>query len=164
MNRPRTGTQPHDPTIVLQDFATLLYETMAALDDVSDAEQTLVGIGVRADGSGDPTPWEDLEKMLVDVEAAGLSPSIWYSHAVVELYPKELSQLLNGNGDDSAGTDDADDADDADDGTGDCNADCYNCVLYGGGVACGGKCSSCSDECYNCVVGGGGTGCATKCT
>ena len=117
-----------------------------------------MGIGVRADGSGDPTPWTELQRMLVDVEAADLSPSIWYSHAALELYPEELSEFLTGGG-----VNDDDDDTDTDDGAGGCNTDCYNCVLYGGGVACGDKCSSCSDDCHNCVVDGGGTECAPKC-
>ena len=131
---------------------------MAALDGVPGAEEALVGIGVRADGSGDPTPWADLKKMLRDVEAAGLSPALWYSHAAVELYPEELAEFFMGGNDDGG-----DNTDDTDDTTGGCNTDCYTCVLYGGGVACGGKCSDCSDSCYDCVISGGGTECAPKC-
>mmetsp|Transcript_92990 Transcript_92990/g.265467 ORF Transcript_92990/g.265467 Transcript_92990/m.265467 type:complete len:92 (-) Transcript_92990:213-488(-) len=69
--------------------------------------------------------------------------------------PTSCVGQCGGGGDDD---DDYTPPSDDDDSTG--NSDCYNCVLYGGGVACGDKCS---DVCYNCVVYGGGTACAPKC-
>ena len=50
-----------------------------------------------------------------------------------------------------------------DDDGGSCPSDCYNCVIYGGGVACGDKCALCSAACQNCIAGGGGAACGDLC-
>jgi len=52
--------------------------------------------------------------------------------------PTSCVGQCGGGGDDD---DDYTPPSDDDDSTGTCNSDCYNCVLYGGGVACGDKCA-----------------------
>ena len=80
------------------DFAPLLNATLTALaaGGVPLAHEH-IAIGLRADGSGTPTPWGALDEMLTDVERThGLSPSVWYSQAAIELYPTELTAFFDG--------------------------------------------------------------------
>jgi uncharacterized lipoprotein YddW (UPF0748 family) len=72
-------------------FSPLLTMTKAALVR-SKAD---IGIGLRIDGSGDPTPWSELVQMIHAVQNDNLSPSLWYSRGVLELYRAELTKLFH---------------------------------------------------------------------
>ena len=74
------------------DFASLLKDTLSGV-----GPGQVVAAGLRADGSGPPTSWDQLVLMLREVEGGhGLSPSIWYSQAALELYPQQLAAYFKG--------------------------------------------------------------------
>ena len=67
------------------DFAPLLNATLASVPRVT-------AVGLRADGTGAPTPWPELEQMYDEVEhTRGVSSSLWNSRGALELYPRELA-------------------------------------------------------------------------
>lgn len=80
-------------------FASLLNETLDNIypevrsrrDEATDAFVATLAIGLRLDGTGAPTAWDELKLMLDDVENKScLSPSLWYSQGAIELYPTQI--------------------------------------------------------------------------
>ena len=78
-----------------KDFKSLFDQTLRGVS--RSTQKLLRACGLRVDGSGEPTPWEDVENSIEYAEEFGVDPVIWYAHGVVELYPEEFSQLW-GNG------------------------------------------------------------------
>ena len=51
-----------------------------------------IASGIRADGSGSPTSWADINNMILYCNINNMGASMWYAHGILELYP---SQFLN---------------------------------------------------------------------
>lgn len=47
--------------------------------------------GVRVDGSGSPTAWEEVDKMLDEASSQGVGASVWYADGITNLYPDEFA-------------------------------------------------------------------------
>lgn len=52
-----------------------------------------IASGVRADGSGSPTPWADVNNMIWYCNAKYMGASVWYAHAILELYPSNFVNI-----------------------------------------------------------------------
>lgn len=86
------------------DFAPLFNETLENLYGAPSpvTAACAIAIGLRCDGSGDSTPWNDLEKMLDATMTApptlapygAPSPCVWYSRGALETYPDEFASYF----------------------------------------------------------------------
>jgi len=108
-------------------------------------------VGIRLDGTGAPTSWPNVEKMIDATEAAGLGAVIWYSRGILELYSSQFQQKWGGAlPAPPAPPPPASNA-------------CTTCLEFGGGVGCLERCSSQGSDCAACVQYGGGAGCIPRC-
>ena len=46
--------------------------------------------GIRADGSGQPTPWTELSRMLDIAVASQVGAAVWFTDGILNLYPEEF--------------------------------------------------------------------------
>lgn len=69
------------------DFAPLLDEVVDKASGLLDR----IALGLRCDGSGAPTAWEELDRMVDASWDQGLGVCIWYAHGVTELYPTQFA-------------------------------------------------------------------------
>jgi uncharacterized lipoprotein YddW (UPF0748 family) len=49
--------------------------------------------GVRCNGSGSPTSWEELSRMILYSSGNEVGVSVWYAQGVLELYPTEFQNI-----------------------------------------------------------------------
>jgi uncharacterized lipoprotein YddW (UPF0748 family) len=59
----------------------------------SATKEKWIASGVRVDGSGAPTPWEDVNNTLSYSNANMKGNVVWYSHGIIELYPSEFAMV-----------------------------------------------------------------------
>jgi uncharacterized lipoprotein YddW (UPF0748 family) len=68
-----------------QSFKRLFDETLKGIS--STTRKYFKASGIRVDGSGDPTPLNDVKKSIEYSESYLIGTSIWYCKDIVELYP-----------------------------------------------------------------------------
>jgi len=49
--------------------------------------------GIRVDGSGEPTPWIDVQESIEYCDRSGVGSSVWYAHGIVELYNEQFKEI-----------------------------------------------------------------------
>ena len=74
-----------------QSFKSVFDQTMKQISGVTMSYFT--SSGIRVDGSGDVTPWDDVNQSIEYAASFGVSPCIWYAHGIVEVYPEQFTQL-----------------------------------------------------------------------
>ena len=76
-----------------ESFQSIFDETMRQISRATMSYFTSAGI--RIEGSGDVTPWEDVNKSIEYAGSYGIDPCVWYAHGVVEIYPQQFTELWN---------------------------------------------------------------------
>lgn len=72
-------------------FKSIFDQTMRQISRVTMSYFTISGI--RVDGSGSVTPWEDVSESIEYAASFGVESCIWYAHGIVEVYPEQFTQL-----------------------------------------------------------------------
>lgn len=49
--------------------------------------------GVRVDGSGESTPWGDVNAMISYCNANGMGAAVWYAKGIIETYPSNFQNI-----------------------------------------------------------------------
>ena len=74
-----------------KDFKSILDTQLKEISSETQAKMTLVGL--RVDGSGASTPWDDVEKMIQYANMNGIDSSIWYANGILTTYPMQFEKL-----------------------------------------------------------------------
>jgi len=69
-------------------FASVFDDTWTSISSVT--RSLFIASGVRIDGTGAPTPYDDVNKMIQLSKSFDVGTSIWYSHGILEIYPTEF--------------------------------------------------------------------------
>lgn len=77
-------------TSTFSSFQTDLSETLSAAP--SSLDQYLI-IGLRCDGSGGSTSWDDLSQMISTTASNNLGVSIWYANGILNTYPSQFQTV-----------------------------------------------------------------------
>ena len=70
------------------DFASQLIKVERGLSSSSKASQSVIA-GLRCNGDGSPTSWDNLERMLTRSHYDSIGISVWYSVCLTTTYPDE---------------------------------------------------------------------------
>eukprot|EP00002_Diphylleia_rotans_P013844 TRINITY_DN2695_c0_g1_i1.p1 TRINITY_DN2695_c0_g1~~TRINITY_DN2695_c0_g1_i1.p1 ORF type:complete len:378 (-),score=47.83 TRINITY_DN2695_c0_g1_i1:291-1424(-) len=77
------------PQLYRSDYASyksIFDETIRSIS--STTRSLFLAAGVRVDGSGSPTPWNDVNSMIQYSKQNGVGNSIWYARGILDLYPQ----------------------------------------------------------------------------
>jgi len=78
-------------------FKSVFNDTWNSLS--SSTRSKFTGAGIRVDGSGSATPWNDVDEDIVYANGYGVGAAVWYAHGITELYPSQFKSLW-GSGND----------------------------------------------------------------
>lgn len=82
------------PQLYRSDFHSFRKAFDDTCDGVSNETKVLwKASGIRVDGSGAPTPWDDVQQSIEYAARKDNGACIWYAHGILELYPTQFQAL-----------------------------------------------------------------------
>uniref|UniRef100_A0A7S3ALU9 Uncharacterized protein n=1 Tax=Haptolina ericina TaxID=156174 RepID=A0A7S3ALU9_9EUKA len=79
------------PQLYTPSSATFGQELREAMSAMPPNSTNLIA-GVRVDGSGDPTAWTEVSRMLDLAAASDVGVAVWYADGILNLYPHEFQE------------------------------------------------------------------------
>lgn len=81
------------PQLYTSSYSTFASELQTTLSQIPSSVHKYMLAGIRCNGSGPATTWDQLEQMIQDTENNKLGAAIWYGDCIVNLYPSNFASI-----------------------------------------------------------------------
>ena len=81
------------PQLYTSSYSTFSNDLQTTLSEIPSSIHKFMLAGIRCNGSGSPTTWNELEHMIQETEDNNLGVSIWYGDCIVDLYPSNFESI-----------------------------------------------------------------------